>query len=135
MHIGWNGVHVEDKKKGDNVHIDKNGVYVNGEKYDREWFIHRHSFPFSLFIIVVYIILGILFGIWHPAWLLFLLIPIRGSFVEAVKCRNAQVFAYPVLVTLIFLCLGFFMGAWHPGWVVFLTIPIYYPLVSYIREL
>lgn len=135
VHIGWDGVHVDDKKKGDNVHIDKDGVYVNGERYDREWLIHRSHFPFALVITFTYIILGVLFGAWHPGWLLFLLIPIWSSFIEAVKCRNAHAFAYPVLATLIFLCLGFFLGMWHPGWVIFLTIPIYYPFVSYIKEL
>lgn len=132
VHVGWDGIHVDDKKKGDNVHIDRNGVYVNGQKYDREWFAGCHHLPMTLLIIVLYFFVGFFFDAWHPAWMLFLLIPLWYSFVGAVEHRNAHVFAYPILATLCFLCAGFFFGAWHPGWVIFLTIPLYYSMVSYL---
>ncbi|NLL76274.1 MAG: helix-turn-helix domain-containing protein [Clostridiales bacterium] len=135
VHVGWDGIHVDDKKSKDSVHIDKNGVYVNGQKYDKEWFTHHNHFPFSLMIVLVYVIVGVFFNAWHPAWLLFFLIPLWHSFVSAVKKRNMHIFAYPVLATLLFLCAGFFMYAWHPGWVIFLTIPIYYSLVAYIQNI
>lgn len=135
VHVGWDGIHVDDKKKGDNVHIDKNGVYVNGEQYDKEWFSHHKHFPISLIIILVYIIIGCIWNAWHPGWVLFLLIPIWHSMVEAIVKKNPSHFAYPVLATLAFFCIGFFIGAWHPGWVVFLTIPLYYSLVEYFRSL
>lgn len=135
VHVGWDGIHVDDRKKGDNVHIDKKGVYVNGEKYDKEWLSHHAHFPMFLIITIVYMIIGCVFGAWHPGWLLFLLVPIWYSLVEAIEKKNAHCFAYPVLATLVFLCLGFFWFAWHPGWVVFLTIPLYYALVSYFQSL
>lgn len=133
VHVGWDGIHVDDKKKGDNVHIDKNGVYVNGEKYDKEWFSHHRHFPMGLLITVIYIVIGCMWNAWHPGWLLFFLVPIWYSLVDAIEKRNASHFAYPVLATLVFLCLGFFQFAWHPGWVVFLTIPLYYSLVEYLK--
>ena len=132
VHVGWDGIHVDDRKRGDEVHIDGNGVYVNGERYDREWLVMHGHLPFTAVISLLYLIMGFVFGAWHPAWLLFLLIPIWHSFLEAVRRDNANVFAYPVLATLLFLCAGIFRGAWHPGWVIFLTIPIYYPVVSYL---
>lgn len=135
VHVGWDGIHVDDRKKGDNVHIDKNGVYVNGEKYEKDWFVHHAHFPMALLIVVSYIVIGCVWNAWHPGWLLFLLIPIWESFVSAVRKRRAEAFAYPVLVTLIFLCLGIFFGLWHPGWAVFITIPLYYSLVSYFRHI
>lgn len=137
VHVGWDGIHVEDGKKGENVHIDKNGVYVNGEKYDKEWFSHHHRvrFPMGLLIAVVYIVIGCIWNAWHPGWLLFLLIPLWYSLIEAIEKKSANHFAYPVLATLVFLYIGFFGGLWHPGWAVFLTIPLYYSLVSYIRYL
>lgn len=135
VHVGWDGIHVDDKKKGEDVHIDKNGVYVNGEKYDKEWFSHHAHFPMLLVILVAYLIIGSVWGAWHPGWLLFFLVPIWHSLVEAIEKRNAACFAYPVLAALIFLCLGFFYFLWHPGWVVFLTIPLYYSLIHYIRGL
>lgn len=133
VHIGSDGIHVEDRKSGENVSASRSGVYVNGEKYDnmRRFYLH---FPLAPLICLLYFVLGIFFGAWHPSWLLFLLIPLWYSFIEAVKKRNANVFAYPVLVTLLFLCGGFFFGTWHPGWVIFLTIPLYYALVSWMRR-
>lgn len=135
VHVGWDGIHVDDKKGGDSVHIDKQGVYVNGKKYEKDWFAHHAHFPVTIVIIVAYIVIGCLWNAWHPGWLIFLLIPIWESFVEAVRKNNLNCFAYPVLATLVFLCLGFFCGMWHPGWVVFVTIPLYYSLVSYFRHL
>lgn len=139
VHVGWDGIHVEDYKKNDNVHIDKNGVYVNGERYDKEYFRERHhyqhKFPMALLITLAFFILGGVFGLWHPAWLLFLLIPIWHSFVEAVYKRNAHIFAYPVLMTLLFLMSVIFLNCWHPAWVLFLTIPVYYSLIAYFQSL
>ena len=133
VHVGWNGIHVDDKKKGDNVHIDKNGVYVNGEHYDKEWFSHHGHFPIFLVILIAYLAVGCLWNAWHPGWLLFLLVPIWHSLIEAIERKDANCFAYPVLAVLIFLMLGLFKYAWHPGWVVFLTIPLYYSLTAYFQ--
>ncbi|MGN1180386.1 MAG: hypothetical protein ACI4SD_04160, partial [Suilimivivens sp.] len=135
VHVGWDGIHVDDKKKGDNVHIDKNGVYVNGEKYDKEWFSHHTHFPIILVILVIYILVGCIWNAWHPGWLLFFLVPIWHSLIDAIEKKDANRFAYPVLAILIFLCLGIFRLLWHPGWVVFLTIPLYYSMVNYFKEL
>ena len=92
-------------------------------------------FPVFLILIITYLIIGSVWGAWHPGWLLFLLGPIWYSLVDAVEKKNASHFAYPVLAALIFLCLGFFAGLWHPGWVIFLTIPVYYSLVEYIKHM
>ncbi len=138
VHVGWNGIHVDDHKGGDNVHIDKEGVYVNGEKYDKEWFKHHHhfhKFPMALLITLAFFVVGGVYDLWHPAWLLFLLIPIWHSFVEAVYKKNAHLFAYPVFVTLLFLMSVIFLNCWHPAWVIFLTIPVYYSMVAYIQGL
>lgn len=134
VHVGWDGIHVDDKQRNENVHIDKNGVFVNGRKYDKEWWRYQNHFPVAIIICVLYLLLGVFFNAWHPGWLLFLLIPVWYSLVEAAARGNAHCFAYPVLVTLLYLCGGFFMGVWHPGWVIFITIPVYYSLVSWFRH-
>lgn len=85
-----------------------------------------------LVITIAYFVIGCVWNAWHPGWLLFLLVPIWYSLLDAIEKKNAHRFAYPVLATLIYLMLGFFCFAWHPGWVVFLTIPLYYSIVSYI---
>lgn len=136
VHIGWDGIHVEDRNEKNSVHIDKKGVYVNGERYDRDWLTHHIHFPIILLIILTaYLVIGFVWGAWHPGWLLVLLIPVWDSLVEAIEKKNAVCFAYPVLAVLVFLALGIFLNAWHPGWVVFLTIPLYYSLVKYIHAL
>lgn len=130
VHIGWDGIHVDDKRVGENVHIDKEGVFINGKKWEGWKISWLWSFPFSAIICILYLLIGFMFGAWHPGWLLFLLIPIWYSFAGAVKKGNATIFAYPVLATLVFLCAGFWFDIWHPAWMIFLTIPLYYSLAS-----
>ena len=65
-------------------------------------------------------VLGFVFGLWHPGWLLFLTIPIHYMHFDSQWER----FTNPVVVTLIYLVLGCFFGLWHPGWLVFLAIPL-----------
>lgn len=101
------------------------------EKARQRQYAQMAKFPFAAFIAVLYVILGACFNAWHPAWLLFLLIPIWDSLVPAILYKKPARVAYPVMMALLYLCLGFFWGLWHPGWVVFLTIPLYYPLVSF----
>ena len=133
VHVGWDGIHVDDRGNGDKVHIDKKGIYVNGEKYDKDYFAHHAHFPVALIVAIVYVVIGCIWGAWHPGWLLFFVIPIWYSLVEAIEKKNAHHFAYPVLATLIFLCLGIFGFLWHPGWVIFLTVPLYYSFVAYFQ--
>ena len=118
----------------DNVQIDENGDYVNGEKNEGVWSL-LYSFPMPILIIIVYLIIGFKFGAWHPGWLLFLLIPIWYTLIAAVDKRNIYCFAYPVLAALIYLCLGIFWNLWHAGWIIFLTIPLYYSVSSWINSM
>lgn len=135
VHIDWHGIHVRDKD--DEVHIDKNGVFVNGEKAQGHLFTRgakEVEFPLGIFAIVIYIVIGVCFNLWHPAWILFLLIPVVSTLFEAVRRRNANLFAYPCLVIFLFLYAGFVHFLWHPAWVLFLTIPLYYSFVQYVHD-
>lgn len=124
VHIGWDGIHVRDKKNA--VDIGKEGVYVDGEEYawrrETKWIGGVMMF----LTIIAYVLIGSLYDLWHPGWLIFFAVPVVTSLVEAIAHRSAHRFAFPVLVTAGFLCLGFFYGSWHPGWVLFLTVPLYY---------
>lgn len=84
--------------------------------------------------LVAFLLLGFLGNFWHPAWLLFLLVPIVASLGEAVKKRNASAFAFPVLVTAVYLLLGCVWGLWHPAWIIFLSIPLYYTIAELFRK-
>ena len=147
VHVGWKGIHVEENKgnKSNKVHVDSQGVHVNGEDYTmNEYFSCKskdfrkgilYSFPVDLLVIVGYIAYGVMTGIWHPSWLILFMIPLWHSLVETVIHRDLNRFAYPVLTIVAFLYIGFTRGFWHPAWVVFLTIPVYYGFINFFRAI
>jgi len=175
VHIGKNGIHVEDGKS--NVHISMAGIHVedyssddddkddynegsnhdcesnddfdcsdencchkskviiNGVPYDNQI---KHNLckkaPISLLTVIAFLTLGVVGNWWHPAWMLFLIIPIYESLWRAIKHKNANYFAYPVFAAAGYLCLGFFANMWHPGWIIFLTIPLYYSIANMFKH-
>jgi len=140
LYIGRNGIYATDFAKQENVHIkDTAHVSINGQEYTfqeaREKFKHNHHhaahFPVALIAVFIYVSIGVLYNIWHPTWLIFLLIPLSGGIASAIQHKSWKLLPYPVLVTAIYLSLGFLYSAWHPAWVLFLTIPLYYSLISY----
>lgn len=160
VHIDWKGIRVG-TEEGQNVNVNWNGIHVNEQERDfggwedeegwdgihvvengREVFPHESGwaaepklrFPTALLISIAYLVVGIVYGAWHPGWLLFLWIPIVESLITAVKRRNASRFAYPMLVAWFFLTLGFLKGNWM-GWIAFLTVPVYYTLISFLKDL
>ena len=136
VHVGWDGIHVEDRKKNNSVHVENGHVYVNGKEYEenlRTRFLH--AFPYTMLMIIVYIVIGFLWNMWHPGWIIFLTIPLWDSLIMAIARRDANCFAYPVAAVIVFLLLGFYKNMWHPGWVVFLTIPLYYGVIGSFRAI
>ncbi|MGN1328537.1 MAG: DUF4097 family beta strand repeat-containing protein [Eubacterium sp.] len=86
-------------------------------------------------ITVAYILIGFIFDAgWAIGWILFLLIPIVETLVNAINSKDASKFAYPVLVAAIFLFTGMMWGWWHPMWVLFVTIPAYYAVCDAIKK-
>ena len=126
VHIDRRGIHVRDMKS--DVHIGGNGVFVNGEK------VRSVEIPLGVLAIIIYIVIGFCFDLWHPGWLLFILIPIISSLVDAVCKRDASLFQYPVFAFGSFLYAGIVHTLWHPAWVVFLTIPIFYFLTGAVKD-
>ena len=92
------------------------------------------KFPFPLFVVIVFVALGFSLQIWHPAWLLFLLLPIYYHFAGALTVRKKKIrlLAMPVpeVMLLLYLISGFFFDLWSTTWVLFLLIPLYYWLVA-----
>lgn len=84
--------------------------------------------------VVLYVILGAVFGLWHPAWLIFLLIIPVDSIIEAISKRKVALFNYPVFVTCLYLFLGFQFDLWHPLWILFVTIPLFYVIAGLIDK-
>lgn len=136
VHVSWRGIHVHDKKNDNEVHIDGSGIRVNGEEAENHFFTRGNEaeLPLGIIAIVVYILMGIFWDLWHPGWLIFFLVPIISTLIHAVRRHNPDLFAYPVLVVLVFLYAGLIHSIWHPAWAVFLTIPVYYSITGYIRR-
>lgn len=86
-----------------------------------------------LFCLILFLILGFAddFGfsskpLWHPGWVVFLLIPI----VPMILGVKQITISYTTICVIIFLLIGFIFDKWHPGWIVFLTIPLVHIFTS-----
>ena len=82
----------------------------------------------------MYLIMGFVWDLWHPGWIIFITIPIYYPLVNAILGRGKKplwrTFPYPIFCLVFFLVLGCVWGLWHPAWIIFMTIPIYYPIVN-----
>ncbi len=91
-------------------------------------------FPFPIVIIAAYILAGVFLDLWHPAWILFLLIPCYYMVAASLRAKTRKAFfliqPVPIVIVMLFLMLGFGLGAWHPAWILFLFIPAYYWFVA-----
>lgn len=95
-------------------------------------------FPYPVFVTLIYFVLGSVLDLWHPAWVLFMTIPMYYPLVSciaedgtfSVNRRTLLRFPYPVFITMVYLLVGSVFDLWHPGWVLFLTIPLYYSTIN-----
>lgn len=123
IEVDGGDIHVFDGSDGKNVH-------VHGKRR-KTW---MREFPYTMVMIIAYFLLGLLGGWWHPAWLLFLTIPLFSSLVKCYEKGSFYYFAYPVLATAIFLTLGILGEFWAWCWIVFLTIPVFYSFRTMFRR-
>jgi len=72
-----------------------------------------------LIALVIYLFIGFQFNLWHPGWVVFVLVPLTPFLVGLKQIR----ITFPLVVLVIYFILGAF-GFWHPGWLVFLLILI-----------
>lgn len=158
VHVSFrDGIHVN-SKDGDKIDVSfKDGVHVvtkgeekahfqkgYGHYYDDKGNKHEINtaayialyIPFPIIITALYLAWGFsgLWGGWSLNWLLFFLIPLYYSLVDAIRNRNAAKFAFPALVAGIYVAIGMVMHIWHPTWIVFLTIPVFYFIAEAINK-
>lgn len=74
--------------------------------------------------VILYFVMGSAFHLWHPGWLIFLLIPITAiisnqshSVIQSLTALS------PFIATITFFLVGYYTGVYHPTWLVFLLIP------------
>jgi len=73
--------------------------------------------------VIAYMLLGLLGDLWHPAWLVFLSIPMTAIVLDGRGIRPKIIALAPFVAVIAFIILGEF-DLWHPGWLVFLLIPV-----------
>lgn len=90
--------------------------------------------PYPVITVLVFLILGFGWGLWHPGWVVLLAIPAyyaaSSGYAERRRVSDALRNAYPILAALVFFILGVCFNLWHPGWLVFVTIPIFYGMLE-----
>lgn len=104
---------------------------------DRVWNLPRSAsgginwkvFPYPVLVVIAYLLIGFTWDLWHPAWLLFMTIPMYYTAIEG-DHFNLNKIPYPLLVPVMYLIIGFAWDLWHPGWMLFLTIPLYYTIMG-----
>lgn len=81
-----------------------------------------HQVPYPVLVSFIYLVLGFVFNLWHPGWLIFLTIPLH--YLPERDKNPRRILTNPVMVVIIYLLLGFYLNLWHPGWLIFFAIPI-----------
>lgn len=143
VHIGPVGIHLYEPSTGDRIDSPA-GVFV-GVRYDsgkeaREATANHdqhgksprwaYVFPWPLLVVVAYALIGSFSGAWGKGLLLFLLIPLFYTALDAVVAKTAHrrrsslEGLFVLLIVTVFFALGLLGGLWHPGWIVLLAIPV-----------
>lgn len=73
----------------------------------------------TLLSVLAFLLLGFGFNLWHPGWIVFLLIPLYAC----ITSGSAEA-AAAMLSVVIYMLLGSVWGLWHPGWIIFLIVPV-----------
>ncbi|WP_196599388.1 helix-turn-helix domain-containing protein [Pectinatus frisingensis] len=141
LHIDITGIHAQSENNKESLHIQKDGssINVDGKNYTwaeakKKWKHNRHTFPFMSIVAIIYIMLGTFYHLWHPAWIIFIAVPLLCRIVKMVRERDWASFPYTLCVVCVYLIIGFFYHLWHPAWVLFLTIPMFNYIKRYITE-
>ncbi len=96
-------------------------------------------FPFPIVVAAIYVLMGFALKMWHPGWLIFLLIPAYYHFAigARAKTKKGLMLAMPVfeIALIFFLALGLFMSAWKWAWILFVVAICYYwAVASYVKK-
>lgn len=98
------------------------------------------KFPFPLIVVIIYLAFGFVLNMWHPTWLIFMVLPVYYHFAGAAYLAKTQkefLLAQPLpeVIVTIYLILGIIFGLWNPSWIIFLLIPVYYwAVASYMKN-
>jgi len=75
--------------------------------------------------LILFFVLGMQFDLWHPGWLVFMLVPITGVLLGSRMNLKTQIVGLsPFITFLLFFVYGYNTGIWHPTWLIFFIIPV-----------
>ncbi len=82
----------------------------------------------ALFATFTFLFIGFTTHVWHPTWLVFLVVPCVSTIADII-CKKKDVTGtitgiVSFLCTVVYLYMGFFLRLWHPGWLIFFAVPI-----------
>ncbi len=86
--------------------------------------------PYPIVVTLIFLLIGALFDLWHPGWMLFLTIPIYYTALGPEGGFDLNRIPFALLVSILYLVAGFAWDLWHPGWIIFFTIPLYYTMAG-----
>ncbi len=102
--------------------IDPDNPLPHGSFYDHLEQVKHNRYPYPVIVSFLYLVLGLVFHLWHPGWIIFLTIPLY--YLPATQRTPLRLLGNPIMVTIIYLLLGCYCNLWHPGWLVFFAIPL-----------
>lgn len=73
--------------------------------------------------VITFMLIGLTTDIWHPTWMVFLLIPITAILLNTSK-KEKIVALSPFVAIIIFMLVGTYTSYWNPTWLIFLIVPI-----------
>lgn len=98
-------------------------VRINGM---RQRGMERYFVLIIFLVIITYVILGSIFHIWHPLWLIFLLIPVSSILLSSnhMKQKFSFVAISPFVAVTLFVLFGELFSGYYWSWLFFLIIPM-----------
>lgn len=79
--------------------------------------------------LIIFLIVGVTTKIWHPTWVVFLIIPL-GYSIFRIRYLSQLL---SVLIIISYLIAAFATGLWHPLWIMLLFIPVLQTLFRNIK--
>lgn len=79
-----------------------------------------------LTLLTVYIVFGSLYDIWHPLWLIFLLVPVASILLSSARMNQkiSLVALSPFVAITLFFLFGYFFNGYYWSWMFFFLIPM-----------
>ncbi|HHU28709.1 TPA: hypothetical protein GXZ54_06070 [bacterium] len=95
-------------------------IPINSTLLTKNW-KRRLKHVIFLLSLLVFLILGIQFNLWHPGWVVFLSVFLYDIFAR--RKIDLSVLS-TVTIIVLYLVIGFVSGEWNRAWIIILLIPI-----------